>query len=145
MIRSFQLADLDQVVSLENVAFAESAYGRFDFMYLLWRARDGFLVAKKEEKLVGYVIATGEGREGLIQSIAVSPEFRRKGIADSLMRSAIGYLAKFEEIYLLVDSNNTAAISLYHKFSFRETGRIRRGYYRNGADAIEMARANRDG
>jgi ribosomal protein S18 acetylase RimI-like enzyme len=36
---------------------------------------------------------------------------------------------------------NLAAISLYRKHSFKETGRIFRGYYPNGNDGVEMMRA----
>jgi hypothetical protein len=35
-----------------------------------------------------------------------------------------------------------AAISLCNKHSFRETGRIIRGYYPNRDDAVEMLRAS---
>jgi ribosomal protein S18 acetylase RimI-like enzyme len=111
-----------------------------DFIYFLWHARDGFMVAKKGECVLGYVIGIGRGSIGVIQSIAVSPESRRKGIAESLMKSAIAHLTDFGEIYLLVDSSNVAAIALYHKFFFRETGRIIEHYYRNGGDAVEMVR-----
>jgi ribosomal-protein-alanine N-acetyltransferase len=72
----------------------------------------------------------------------VAPEFKRKGVGEALMKTAIKHLVDYGEIYLLVDASNTAAISLYHRFSFRETGRIRRRYYRNGSDAVEMVRAN---
>ena len=140
VLRTCRHRDLEQVVDLEKVAFAESAYGMLDFIYFLWHARDGFIVAKKGERVLGYVIGIGRGDIGVIQSIAVSPEFRRKGIAESLMKSAIAHLVDFEEVYLLVDSSNEAAIALYHKFFFRETGRIIQRYYRNGGDAVEMVR-----
>jgi ribosomal protein S18 acetylase RimI-like enzyme len=65
------------------------------------KARDGFIVACKKDLVVGYVIATDRAGEGLIQSIAVSPEFRQRGIGEMLMRSAMGHLARrFERVYL---------------------------------------------
>jgi ribosomal protein S18 acetylase RimI-like enzyme len=77
---------------------------------------------------------------GMVMSIAVSPQLRRSGIGDALMRSALNHLAGCERIWLLVDRKNVAAISLYHKHFFRETGRIIKGYYPNGDDAVEMLR-----
>lgn len=127
---------------MEKVAFAESAYGMLDFIYFLWHARHGFIVAKRGERVLGYVIGMGRGGMGVIQSIAVSPECRRKGIGESLMKSAIAQLTDLGEIYLLVDSSNVAAIALYHKLLFRETGRIIERYYRNGGDAVEMVRTS---
>jgi ribosomal-protein-alanine N-acetyltransferase len=141
VLRKCRHGDLDQVVALERVAFAESAYSMVDFIYFLWHAREGFVVAKKDGQLLGYVIGIGRGGMGMIQSIAVSPESRRKGIAEALMKSAIAHLAEFDEIRLLVESGNAAAISLYRKLSFRETGRVISRYYRNGGDAVEMVRA----
>ena len=76
----------------------------------------------------------------MIPSITVSPEFRRRGIGEALMKSASDRIANNERICLLVDSNDEATIPLYHKFSFKETGRIIKGYLRNGDDAVEMPR-----
>lgn len=125
---------------MEEASFADSPYRRLDFIYFLGRSRGGFTIAKGDDRLLGYVIAMGEEGVGIIQSIAVSPEFRGRGVGDALMKSAVDYLAQYERIRLLVDLNNTVAISLYRKFSFRETGRIIKGYYRNGNDAVEMVR-----
>lgn len=139
-LRVCRYGDLERVLALERIAFADSAYTRFDFVYFLGWARSGFTVATKDDLILGYVIALGKEGAGMIQSIAVSPEFREKGIGAALMRFAVDYLSRYEQIYLLVDPNNAAAISLYRRFSFTETGRISRWYYRNGHDAIEMVR-----
>jgi ribosomal-protein-alanine N-acetyltransferase len=98
-------------------------------------------VAGKDGSVIGYVIAVSRGREGSIQSIAVSPESREKSVGEILMESAIDHLAgRCERVYLLVDVNNERAIRLYHRLSFNETGNVIRRYYPNGGDAIEMAR-----
>jgi ribosomal-protein-alanine acetyltransferase len=126
---------------VEKASFPERPYSRLDFVSLLLIAREGFIVASKDGLVVGYVIATSQGREGAIQSIAVSPDFRREGIGETLMRSAINHLAgKSDRIRLLVDVDNQSAIRLYHKLSFEETGKVVRKYYPNGNDAIEMAK-----
>lgn len=43
-------------------------------------------------------------------------------------------------MHLLVAAGNEAAIGLYRKHSFVETGRVVKKYYPNGDDAVEMAR-----
>jgi ribosomal-protein-alanine N-acetyltransferase len=125
---------------LERVAFPDRPYSRADFIYLLSHAREGFIIANAEDSLVGYVIATRDEEDGAIQSIAVVSGFRRKGIGEALMISALNHIAKCERVFLLVEANNIAAISLYHKLAFKETGAIKKQYYPNGADAIEMVR-----
>jgi ribosomal-protein-alanine N-acetyltransferase len=145
-LRPCRYEDLGRVLALEEASFADSAYRMIDFEYFMERAGDGFTVAEEGGRLLGYVIAIDRGgEEGMIASVAVSPESRGKGIGEALMKAAVGRLGKDERIFLLVDPSNAAAISLYHKFSFRETGRVFREYYRNGADAIEMVRAEGGG
>jgi ribosomal-protein-alanine N-acetyltransferase len=141
LLRACELGDLAQVGQIENASFPERPYGRLDFLSYLLIARDGFIVASKDGSVVGYVIAISQRREGSIQSIAVSPDFRRKGVGEMLMRSAIDHLTgKCERVHLLVDANNEAAIRLYHKLSFEETGRVVKKYYPNGGDAVEMVK-----
>ena len=140
MLRPFEPEDFEQVVAIEKVCFPERPYTREDFLLLMTQAGEGFVVAEDEGRVVGYVTTVIEGGVGLIMSIAVSPQSRRRGVGDSLMRSALNHLTRCDRIWLLVDQKNTAAISLYHKNSFFETGRVIKGYYPNGDDAVEMMR-----
>ena len=133
--------DLDQVVRLERASFPERPYGRLDFAYYLLAAREGFIVASDGGPVVGYVIALSQGREGSIQSIAVSPEARGKGVGEMLMRAALDHLSgRSARVKLLVAAGNEAAIRLYSKLSFEETGKVIPGYYPDGDDALEMDR-----
>jgi [ribosomal protein S18]-alanine N-acetyltransferase len=141
VLRPFELRDLGQVVKVEEASFPERPYSKMDFLSCLLIAREGFIVAVKDGSVMGYVIAMGQGGQGMIQSIAVSPESRGRGVGEMLMKSAVEHLARrFGRAYLLVDADNEKAIRLYHKMSFVETGRIIDGYYPNGDDAVEMAK-----
>jgi len=136
-----RIQDLDQVVRLEKVSFPEDAYSKSVFFYFFVTERDGFIVARKGELVVGYVIATSREGQGMIQSIAVSPQFRRKGVGTLLMQSAVAQLArKFTRVYLQVDADQEGTIRFYRNLSFGETGRVIKRYYPNGHDAIEMVR-----
>jgi len=141
VLRPFELKDLGQVSKVEEASFPERPYTKVDFLSCLLIAREGFIVASRDSSVVGYVIAMGKGGEGVIQSIAVSPESREKGVGEALMKAAIEHLAvRFRRSSLLVDAKNERAIRLYHRLSFLETGRIIEGYYPNGDDAVEMAK-----
>jgi ribosomal-protein-alanine N-acetyltransferase len=140
-LRPFELRDLGQVIKVEEASFPERPYSKMDFLSCLLIARDGFIVAVKDGSVIGYVIAMGGRGEGLIQSIAVLPESRGKGVGEMLMKSATEHLARrFRRVSLLVDADNEKAFRLYRRLSFSETGRIIEGYYPNGDDAIEMAK-----
>jgi [ribosomal protein S18]-alanine N-acetyltransferase len=141
LLKACELGDLAQVGQIERASFPERPYSRLDFLSYLLIARDGFIVASRDGSVVGYVIAVSQRREGSIQSIAVSPDSRGKGVGEMLMRSAIDHLAqKCDRVHLLVDANNETAMRLYHKLSFEETGKVVRRYYPNGGDAVEMAK-----
>src|SRR5882762_5190045 len=141
VLRPFELRDLGQVSKVEEASFPERPYSKMDFLSCLLIAREGFIVAVEDGSVIGYVIAMGQGGQGMIQSIAVSPGSRGKGVGEMLMKSAIEHLARrFRRVSLLVDADNEKAIRLYHKMSFIETGRTIEGYYPNGDDAVEMAK-----
>lgn len=141
VLRVCEFRDLDQVSQIEKASFPDRPYSKLDFASCLLIAREGFIVACRDSSVIGYVIAMRRGREGSIQSIAVLPEFREKGVGEMLMKSAIDYLTgRSERVCLLVDVNNEKAIRLYRKFSFNETGKTIKEYYPNGGDAIEMAK-----
>lgn len=141
ILRPCEFRDLTQVGRIERASFPERPYTSLDFAAYLLIARDGFIVASKDGSVVGYVIALSQRREGSIQSIAVWPESRARGVGELLMRSAIDHLSgRCDRIHLLVDAENEAAIGLYHKLSFHETGKVVKRYYPNGGDAVEMSR-----
>jgi [ribosomal protein S18]-alanine N-acetyltransferase len=141
VLRACDFKDLDQVSQVEKASFPDRPYSKLDFVYCMSVAREGFIVACKDGPVIGYVIATGQGEVGSIQSIAVSPRYRERGVGEALMRSAIDHLAgRFERVCLLVDAKNEKAIRLYRELSFGETGNVFEKYYPNGDDAIEMAR-----
>lgn len=79
---------------------------------------------------------------GHLVSIAVLPEYRRRGIGKALLAETIRVMREVydtEAIYLEVRVSNAPAISLYEKFGFRKV-RIIHGYYADGEDAYVMVK-----
>lgn len=72
-----------------------------------------------------------------VTAVAVHPERRRMGLGRSVMEGLLGTarLAGAMHATLEVSSDNKAAQGLYAALGFRKIG-IRRGYYRNGNDAL---------
>ena len=100
------------------------------------------LGAFEGEQLGGYLIVSRYVDAWHVMNIAVSPDFRRRGIATALLerlfeltddRSRRGYT-------LEVRVSNDGAIRLYERLGFTARG-IRRGYYTdNREDALIMWR-----
>jgi len=137
MLRRCKENDLNQVLQIERICF-KHPYDYFTFLYFLMREPDGFYVAEEDGHIVGYVISSVRGGKGNIISIAVIPEFRRKGIGSELMEESLNFLSKRVDcVELQVKVSNIEAISFYRKLGFEEIGFIS-NYYPDGEDALVM-------
>ena len=92
-----------------------------------------YLYCETEGVLSGILSATLLFGEAEIENIAVSKDFRRRGIGKDLVNAL---KQKCEKIFLLVKEDNYGAIEFYVSMGFVKTG-VRRGYYR-GKDACLM-------
>lgn len=101
-----------------------------------------YIVAEAEDGTVlGYAGLHVVLDEGYITNIAVSPHWRRQGIAARLLDAFVRFgQAHLAFLTLEVRASNTAAIGLYESFGFTRAG-LRRGYYdAPKEDALLMTR-----
>ena len=89
-------------------------------------------------ELVGFIILQITD-EINVSSIAVKKEFRNLGLATKLLSRAQEFAKEnnFKTLSLEVSYKNIKAFLLYNKFGFVER-RIRKNYYKDGTDCIEM-------
>jgi len=140
-IRDATSEDLREIQKIERKSFKDP-YPSFYMRALLEGLADIFLVAEIEDKIIGYVIARVEfGYVGHIISIAVDPEWRRRGVGTLLMIKVMERLKRYgcESVYLEVRTSNEPAIRMYEKLGFRIEKTLLR-YYRDGEDAFVMSR-----
>jgi len=119
-IRPVVESDLKTVHRIERSAFKNS-YPR-SFLKALYRNNtQTFLVAQKEDMVIGYVIANYYGDEGHIISIAVDSSERRRHVGVKLMNSIINILKKLQvtEIRLEVRKSNIKARKFYESLGFK--------------------------
>jgi len=92
------------------------------------------------EQIIGYAFLRLAADELHILKIAVTPAWRRRGIATSLAERCLkmGAQRGAASAYLEVRPSNTAAVGLYQKLGFDVIGR-RHSYYRDSQeDALVM-------
>ena len=91
-----------------------------------------WLVAMEEGKAAGYVGSQTVLGETDMMNVAVSPDFRRRGIAERLITELVERLREKGShcLTLEVRASNAPAIALYEKLGFSQVGR-RPKYYRN--------------
>ena len=91
-----------------------------------------WLVALEDDRVVGYVGSQTVMGETDMMNVAVHPDFRRQGIAKSLILALVEGLKSLEShcLTLEVRASNASAIALYEKLGFAQIG-LRKNYYRN--------------
>jgi [ribosomal protein S18]-alanine N-acetyltransferase len=140
-IRALALSDLSDIEEIEHRSY-ETPWSRSMFAGELAKPASLCLGAFEGEQLAGYLIVSRYVDAWHVMNIAVSPDFRRRGLATALLerlfeltddRSRRGYT-------LEVRVSNDGAIRLYERLGFTARG-IRRGYYTdNREDALIMWR-----
>lgn len=137
--------DLDEIMQLENGTFGADAWSPETMLSELNHDGCWYIVAFRPEtpgSLEGYAglraprgLATAD-----IQTIAVAPESRHRGLGRVLMRTLINEAMKrgATEIFLEVRADNPVARGLYASLGFDEIA-VRKNYYQpDGVDAIVM-------
>ena len=133
-------SDLDAVVALETVAFADP-WTRPAFEAALKERHSRFRVARSlDGALLGYIIAWFVLDEGEIANLAVVPAARRRGVARALLDSIIAEAreARIARLFLEVRESNLAARALYASRGFTPLARRARYYRKPVEDAIVL-------
>jgi ribosomal-protein-alanine N-acetyltransferase len=130
-IRSAVPADAAPLVSIERRCFSDP-WTESSFREALDSPWTFGFVAHGKRGIAGYLIGREVAGTGEVLNLAVSPEFRRRGVAKALLRSALAALRqrRVEEVYLEVRESNHSAQALYLSLGFRPVGQ-RAAYYRN--------------
>ena len=139
MIVKMNEGHVKAVAELEKICFSDpwsenSVASELKNKLALW------LVAEDEGKVAGYIGSQTCTDESDVMNVAVHPDFRRRGIAETLVNALVNELKAIESrcLTLEVRASNVPAISLYEKLGFSEIGR-RKNYYRNPReDALIM-------
>ena len=129
-IRVAQAADLPRVHDIEARSFREP-YPSALIATLFARHPQTFLVAEREGRVVGYVIASTFRDRAHLISIAVAPEARRQKIGHALLRRLLQRLKDMGGVHtvrLEVRQSNKIAQRFYERLGFQYS-HVVAGYY----------------
>ena len=142
-LRKFKPDDLQIVMQINRTCLPEN-YTDYFYMDLYERFPETFFVVEERGKIAGYIMCRievglssnvlgGLIRKGHVVSIAVMPEYRRRGVAQALITAAVKGMAYYNAklCYLEVRVTNAVGIALYKKLGF-EISKTREGYYSDG-------------
>ena len=130
---------LDEIQEIENACFS-LPWHRAALEKQMCSDNCVFFAALDESgSVIGYIGLMYVLDEGYISNVAVSPQYRRQGVADALIDALIdrakGFLAF---VTLEVRESNHAAIYLYTKHGFETVGKRKNYYDRPKENALLM-------
>ncbi len=139
-IQEMQLDDLEQVVEIEQQNFSVPWTENGFFSFLL-RSDTLFLVAKEEDRILGYMGIMMVLDEGEITNVSVAQTARRRGVGRLLVQTMLDKMrrAGLDMIHLEVRKSNTPAIRLYEQFAFVQDGERKNYYEEPTEDAVLMS------
>ncbi|NBO20167.1 MAG: GNAT family N-acetyltransferase [Proteobacteria bacterium] len=100
---------LERIYALENLQAEMQSGHRF---FIAW---EGF-------EPLGYASAYKEGDTVWVKKLYVQPDRQGEGIGSQLMQAAVSALSPAREVSLLVNSNNTPAMTYYERSGFSRSG-----------------------
>lgn len=130
---------IPQIAALEKACFSHP-WTETMLQNELWNDSAVILAAVGEDGTVlGYAGLQTVLDEGYINNVAVSPDFRRQGVAGELLAAFVRFgAAKLAFLTLEVRASNAPAIALYEKYGFQAAGRRKNYYDDPKEDAILM-------
>ncbi len=126
-IRQAKSGDLEKIYRIEAEAY-RSPWSVEGLVSEVASQNSRFFVAELDGKIVGYILIWIVLDELHLLKIATASEYRRRGIASSLIDYVINEFKRASVLYLEVREKNAIARNFYKKLGFVENG-IRKNYY----------------
>lgn len=137
-IREWTEKDLLLVSAIERNCFEDP--WTMEMLRAEMQKQDSYgLILEEDGKALGYACGNALFEDGEVEKVAVLAECRGKGYGKALVLGLfeIAKQRGAERIFLEVRASNTPALGLYQSVGFEKT-RLRKRYYENGEDALEM-------
>lgn len=135
-----ELRRLREIVDYE----LSEPYSNYVYRYFVNQWPELTLVAREagSQEIVGCIMGKLESHRGCrsrgyIGMLAVTPAFRRRGIARALIERFLSAVGSCDEVVLETEASNRVALQLYEQFGFVRVKRMYR-YYLNEGDAFKL-------
>ena len=131
-------AHVASVAAIEKECFGRDAWSERSVAGELTNALALWLVAVEDGTVAGYVGSQTVCNETDMMNVAVTADFRRRGIGEQLVTALVEELKAIDShcLTLEVRASNTPAQAMYEKLGFAEIGRRPRYYQNPKEDAL---------
>ena len=146
-MRSFKLEDLFKFNNVNLDVLTETYNTSFYYTYASTWPEYFKVMEAPCGRIMGYMMGKSEGAKklwhGHVTAVTVAPEYRRLGLARTLMQgledtSEKPYNAFFVDLF--VRKSNSLAIAMYEKLGYQTHRRVL-DYYAGEEDALDMRKA----
>lgn len=127
--------DAPSLARLHRAIFGSETWDEAFWLRAIEQPFDRVLLLGAPARAFGMLRLLGEEAE--IVTIGTEAPRRRDGSSLIGAMAALAQDAGAAALFLEVSAANKAAQALYHRHGFREAG-LRRGYYKDGSDAVIM-------
>jgi ribosomal-protein-alanine N-acetyltransferase len=135
-VHPFERRNLNRIVEIEQASFGKDAWPAEAFIEYWRQSPRLFLIARQGRRIAGYSIARVNWRGAELESIAVDPLYRGRGVAQALLDATVARLRSVP-LRLMVSTSNAPALRFYRQYGFVRTRLVKR-YYGANRDAWRM-------
>jgi len=138
-IRKARTSDVSALFALERELFSSKNYPLSKSSFYYHVKNSLIFLAEVDGVLAGYILVLIKRVDAKLYSIGVKGSFRGEGISKALLDKASKHLKglDFKKFILEVRVDNTIAISLYEKNSFKVVKSLK-AFYKDNCDAYVM-------
>ena len=131
-IRNYHQSDKESVITLWKGVFNPNQYHNNPEIAINMKIKNNdnlFFIAEEENKIIGTIISGFDGHRGWLYSLAVNPDYRRKGIGTLLVKRALYELKNLGclKVNLQIYEKNKTVKDFYKKIGFIIEDRISMG------------------
>lgn len=137
IIRQMKASDVAAIAELEKLCFSDP-WSENSIASELNNPLSFWLVAEVNGQVAGYVGSQSVLDAADMMNFAVSPDYRKQGIGQALVKNLVHHLQQNNVIALLLEVrvSNAPAIALYEKMGFVQVGRRPKYYHNPREDAL---------
>jgi ribosomal-protein-alanine N-acetyltransferase len=134
-----ELADLDEVMQIENAVFTHP-WSKTNFLDSLRNSDNAWVVRAADGELLGYFVQMAVVDESHLLTVAVKASVQKQGLGNFILGLMLqqAKLMLMNSVLLEVRESNLPALKLYQQFGFEQIGR-RKNYYQAGHQQREDA------
>ena len=138
ILRKGRESDLKNVLKIEVMAYEDPYWSQNMIFEVLANKTDKRLwIYEVDNYVVGFIIDMRHKDEISLLNIAIHKCLQGMGYGLKMLKKYIKSLPGKCSIYLEVNKNNIKALDMYSKLNFEKVS-IRKSYYTDGSDAINM-------